>query len=304
MSVAIDLLIISVLFMFNATLVILVAGPLILLKPTRRKPAWYARFTQILEPRDAGLPQEKLSIETFDGLKLQCWFVSSPAHTKGTLLFLHGVGDCKIAGIPFARAMYTKGYNVFLYDSRQHGESEGDYCTYGFYEKFDCTAALTYLTSRTDVTIGPIGVYGTSMGAAVAIQAAANDKRIAAVVAEGSFTSLKTIFVDYQKRIIKLPWHFLRNVALVQSQRIANFKARLVSPIEDIRRLQIPVLIVHGEHDTFIKPEYSGKLFDAARPPKELLEVKGADHNSVWEAGGKPYEERISAFFEAAFRLK
>jgi hypothetical protein len=298
MVILLNLLIISILFLINATLVLLVAGPIILLKPIRRKKDWYARFTTILQPRDAGLPQEDVSVQTFDGLALSCWFVPHHDRAKGTIVFLHGVGDCKVGGVPFARFLHQNGFNVFLYDSRQHGESEGNYCTYGFYEKYDLSAVLSTVESRSDIPVGRIGVFGSSMGAAVAIQGAALDRRISAVVAEGSFASLKTIFVDYQKRIIKLPWHFLRNVALVQSQRMANFKARLVAPIEDIRRVHVPILIVHGIKDSFIKSDYSRQLFDAANEPKELYLVEGADHNDVLEVGGSAYEQKVCDFFE------
>ena len=139
-----------------------------------------------LEPKDAGLPQENVTVETFDGLKLNCWFVRQKKKARGTIIYLHGVGDCKIAGVPFARSLYDKGFNIFLYDSRQHGESEGYYCTYGFYEKHDVSAVISYLQSRTDIKIGKIGIFGTSMGGAVAIQAAAIDPRIACVISEGT----------------------------------------------------------------------------------------------------------------------
>jgi fermentation-respiration switch protein FrsA (DUF1100 family) len=297
MEIIIDLLILAVLFLIQVTFVLLVAGPSILLKPVRRKKDWYERFTSILEPRDAGLPQENLLIETFDGLKLHCWFVQQQ-RARGTILFLHGVGDCKIAGVPFARSLYRRGFNVFLYDSREHGESEGYFCTYGFYEKHDVSAVISFLLSAKNGEIGKIGVFGTSMGGAVAIQAAALDHRISAVVAEASFTSLRTIFVDYQKRIVKLPWHFLRNVALVQSQKMANFKARLVAPIEDIKRVRVPILISHGRNDSFIKVDYAQSLYDAANEPKRLIIVDHAEHNDVWEVGGPAYENAVGSFFD------
>jgi uncharacterized protein len=298
MDIFFNLLIITVLFLIQAAFVLLVAGPLILLKPVRRKKEWYVRFTNLLEPKDADLPQEEVTVETFDGLKLHCWFVSQPRKARGTVIYMHGVGDCKIGGVPFARFLFHKGFNIFLYDSRQHGESEGYYCTYGFYEKYDVSSVIRYLRSRKDMEIGKIGIFGTSMGAAVAIQAAAIDHRIDAVVAEGSYDSLRTVFVDYQKRIIKLPWHFLRNIALVQSQKLANFKARLVAPVEDIKRVNAPILIVHGKNDSFIKSEYSQRLFDAAHDPKRLLLIDGADHNDVWEKGGVLYEDAVASFFE------
>jgi uncharacterized protein len=298
MEIFLNLLIISVLFLIQAAFVLLVTGPLILLKPVRRKKEWYAKFDAFLEPKDAGLPQENIAIETFDGLKLDCWFVPQKRKNRGTIIYLHGVGDCKIGGISFARVLYDSGFNIFLYDSRQHGESEGYYCTYGFYEKYDVSTVIRYLRSRKDMKIGKIGIFGTSMGGAVAIQAAAMDPHICAVVSECSYTSLRVVFVDYQKRIIKLPWHFLRNIALVQSQKIANFKARLVSPLEDIKRIHVPIFIVHGKKDTFIKSEYSKMLFNAANEPKQLLLIDNAGHNDVWDIGGEAYKKPLIAFFK------
>ena len=298
MDILFDLLTITILFLINATFVLLVTGPLILLKPSRRKPEWYARFTDLLEPKDAGLPQENLIVNTFDGFRLHGWFIAQKQKAKGTIVYLHGVGDCRIDGIPFARALFDRGFNIFLFDLRAHGESEGYYCTYGFYEKYDIVTILSSLQSRFNTAIGKIGIYGTSMGGAIAVQAAAIDPRIAAVVSEGSFMTLRSVFVDYQKRIIKLPWHFLRNIALLQSQRMANFKARLVSPLDDIKRIHVPILIVHGKNDSFIKSEYSQKLFEAAQEPKQLLLVEGAEHTAVWKAGGVQYAETLCTFFE------
>lgn len=298
MPLLLALLIIVALFLLSAALVILVIGPLILLQPQRRTKQWYVRYTNLLEPRDAGLPQEDITIITSDGLKLSCWWVPQKRRGKGTVIYLHGVGDCKTAGVPLARLFHGHGYNVFLYDSRQHGESEGSYCTYGYYEKYDVTTVINWLGGRKNVKTGKIGVFGTSMGAAVAIQAAAVDDRIAAVVAEACFTDLRTISVDYQRRIVKLPWHFLRNVAMSRSQKIARFKARDVSPLEDVKRLSTPVLFIHGMEDRLINYEYSKALYHVAHGPKELFLVPGANHTDVWEISGSTYEKKILSFFE------
>ncbi len=288
-------LLVVFLFLFSAAVVILILGPLILLQPHRRKREWYARFTKELEPRDKGLPQEDLHITTPDGVRLSGWLVVNK-RAKGTIIYLHGVGDCKIAGVQMSAFFFEQGYNVLLYDSRHHGESGGHYCTYGFYEKHDVSTAIDYLQGREDVKIGKVGLFGTSMGAAIAVQAAAVDVRIKAVVAEASFTTLRAIAVDYQKRLIKLPWHFLRNVAFARSQRVANFKARFVSPIDDIRKLHCPILLVHGTADPFIDVQHSKDLFAAAPEPRQLLLVEGANHINVWDVGGAKYRETLGTF--------
>ncbi len=298
MTLFLVLVTLFVLFVIGAAFVILIIGPLILLQPERRTRGWYAKRSTLLEPRDAGLPEEDLSILTHDGLKLSAWFVPQRQSARGTVLYLHGVGDCKIGGVALARLFYNHGFNVFLYDSRQHGESEGNFCTYGYYEKRDVSTVIDYLEKRTDLRIGTIGIFGTSMGAAVALQAAAIDPRIRGVVAEASFTDLRTISVDYQRRIAKLPWHFLRNVAMSRSQKFARFKAREVSPLEDVKRLTTPVLFVHGTEDEFIRVQYSKILFEHATGPKDILLIEGANHNDIWDVGRIVYERKIIDFFE------
>jgi hypothetical protein len=79
---------------------------------------------------------------------------------------------------------------------------------------------------------------------------------------------------------------------------MANFKARLVAPVADIKRVHVPILIVHGKNDSFIKSDYSKLLYDAANEPKRLLLIDGAEHNNVWEVGGVTYEKSIALFFE------
>ena len=298
MSIFVALRLFVVLFLITAGAIIFVFGPLLVLQPHLRTREWYSTFTDLLEPHNADLPQEDIVLETKEGFKLSCWFVKQPETSRGTIIYLHGVGDCKIGGVSYAQLFYKRGFNVFLYDSRRHGSSEGYYCTFGFYEKYDLSLAIDYLLSRGDARIGNIGVFGTSMGAAVALQAAAIDRRIKAIVAEASFTDLRTVMVDYQKRIIKLPWHFLRNLAMSQSQRLAHFKARFVSPIHSVQSVRKPVLFIHGTDDTRIRAEYSKALYDNANQPKELFLIHKGDHTNLLNVGGSEYETRIVSFFE------
>jgi fermentation-respiration switch protein FrsA (DUF1100 family) len=208
------------------------------------------------------------------------------------------VSECKIVGLPLAAELHRRGFHVFLYDSRRHGDSGGTHCTYGFYEKHDATAVISYLLSRTDITTGRIGLFGTSMGAAVALQVAAMDSRVAAVVAESGFATLRSVFDDYQKRMIKLPWHYLRNLVIKRSEHLAHFRANAVSPLEAVAGIHIPLLISHGTADDRIKYTYSESVFRKANEPKELLLIPGARHHNMAEIGGPAYQEKILSFFE------
>jgi pimeloyl-ACP methyl ester carboxylesterase len=285
-------------FLLFVSMLIFVIGPFMLMQPYRRTADYYHRYTSLLHPSALSSDYEDLTLSTSEGIPLSCWFLRSPGGTRGTVIYLHGVSECKIAGLPVAQMLLRRGFNVFLYDSRRHGESGGAFCTYGFYEKHDTSTIISYLRSRRDITTGKIGLFGNSMGAAVAIQVTANDPRVAAVVAESGFATLRTIFDDYQKRMIKLPWHYLRNIVIKRSEYLAHFKANAVSPLDAIHRVNVPIFILHGTADELIKPRYSEAVFAHANEPKELWLIPGACHSDMVDVGGDEYKRRVVEFFE------
>ena len=297
MSLLLGIVLIIISVIVAVSLVLLVIGPVLLLQPKQRTAEWYRTRTETLHPSDLGLPYEDITLKTPDGLKLACWLIkSSPA--KGTIIILHGVSESKTAGLPLAKQLHDHNYNIFLYDSRRHGESEGKYCTYGYHEKYDTRIAIDYLLTRNDLKVGKIGLLGWSMGGAIALQVAAVDKRIAAVVAESGFSTLRTVFDDYQKRMIKLPWHYLRNIVIKRSEYLAGFKANEVAPVEAVKNIHIPIFLLHGTEDNLIKYNYSEQVYAAANQPKELWLIPGARHNDMMKVGGQEYMKRITEFFE------
>lgn len=298
MTLLLALLTAAVVFLLSVTIIILIIGPTILLQPRRRRKDFYRALHHPVTPAEMGLTYEEINVIANDGIKLNGWLVKAGLSAKGTILFLHGVGDCKIAGIPYAKLFHDHGFNAFLYDSRRHGESEGSFCTYGYYEKHDVVKIIDYLASRGDIKLGKVGIFGTSMGAAIAIQAAAIDKRIVAIVAENSFATLRSIFDDYQKRIIKIPFHYLRNIVIKRSELMAKFKANDVSPLDAVHHIHLPIIFICGEDDKHIKSRYSRLLHENTDEPKELFVIPNAHHNDTWQVAGKIYEQKLMDFFE------
>ncbi len=301
MSLLLILLLIIIAFMLTISALVFVIGPIMLLNPRRRTAEFYERRNHPTSPRELDLTFDEFFFTATDGeSKLSGWFI--PAEKpQATVIYLHGVGDNKMSGLLLAKALHKNNFNVLLYDSRAHGKSGGKYCTYGFYEKYDLRRAIDVVIERCEkhkIFVGSIGVFGTSMGAAIAIQAATIEPRISAVVSEACFATLRQITVDYQKRLMRLPWHFLRNISMKRSEIIANFKHREVSPLAAVGKVRAPIFFIHGIDDRFIKYQYSQELFVAANEPKELWFVAAAKHSDVQDVGGKEYEVRIVTFFK------
>lgn len=287
-------------FLITASALVFVVSPIMLLNPRRRGEGFYQHRGLPVSPAQLGLPFEDLRFTAADGeSQLSAWFIPAEAPI-GTVIYLHGVGDNKMSGLLLAKVLHDHHFHVLLYDSRAHGESGGRHCTYGYHEKYDVQKAVDLIRSigaERNIVVGNIGVFGTSMGAAIALQSAAIEPRIRAVVSEASFATLRQITVDYQKRLMRLPWHFLRNIAMKRSEIVGNFKHRQVSPLASVSNIHAPVFFVHGIEDKFIKYQYTQELFITANDPKELWFVAGAHHSDVHDVGKKEYEERIVRFF-------
>jgi len=208
------------------------------------------------------------------GVKLKGWWFHAP-EKRGTVVFLHGVADNRGSSIGFADHFVPRGFDVVAYDSRAHGESDGETCTYGFYEKQD----LHHVLDRVAVT--PIVLIGTSLGAAVALQEAADDRRVAAVVAVSPFSDLRTVAVE------RAPF-FASNGNIADAFQIAEaqgkFRVDEVSPLAAAARISAPTLVIHGDSDDETPPAHSQRIVAALHGPKRLILVPNARHNNVLDA--------------------
>jgi pimeloyl-ACP methyl ester carboxylesterase len=117
------------------------------------------------------LPAENVEF-VGDGVTLKGWLFRAKGERRGAIVYLHGSADNRALVAGVAKRHVPRGYDVLAYDSRAHGESTGDACTYGYCEKRDMAKAIDFLQVP-----GP-GILGVSLGAAVALQAAADDARI------------------------------------------------------------------------------------------------------------------------------
>ena len=302
MTFLLAIILAALLFLTSVTIILLIIGPTLLLRPRRRTEEYYRSKGLPTTPSDLGLGYQQFDVTMDADVKLEGWYIQADLPVRGTILYLHGVGDCKIDGLHAAKLFHDDRYNVFLYDARRHGASGGDFCTYGYYEKSDVSRVIDFLAKTVNPALKSVGIFGTSMGAAVALQAAATDKRITAVVAENSFTTLRSIFDDYQKRMIKLPLHYLRNIVILRSEFLARFRASDVSPISAVQNVHVPVLFVYGEQDHLINCKYSLQLYEAANKPKAIYPIPGATHNNTWLIGGSTYEKSVLKFFEDNLR--
>ena len=119
-------------------------------------------------PAALGLAFEEVRFQTADGLRLAGWLVPH-AGARGNVIFCHGHGRNRGHVAALLPTLHGMGLNVLSFDFRGHGESEGHTSTFGCREVDDLLAAESYLRGRCPGQ--PLFLVGTSLGAAVAIQA-------------------------------------------------------------------------------------------------------------------------------------
>lgn len=248
-------------------------------------------------PGQYGLPYEHFKLAVRGGAELDTFFVPAVGAARANLIVLHGVGSCKEKYLQYVAELVRDGYNVLLWDQRAHGKSGGKFCTYGFLEKHDVATGLAWLNEKFPQL--PTGIYGNSMGGAVAIQALAMLPELRFGLIESTFTDLPAVTQAYGRRLSGLPIpRWLTDLVLTSSARIADFPAFAIRPIDEAPRVTQPVLHIHGDADASIGIAHAHALYAAyGSEDKALFVVPDGDHADLWDKGGDGYREVWFGFF-------
>ena len=227
-------------------------------------------------PSDVGLRFEDLSLRTSDGITINGWFVPYPG-ARTTLLWLHGNGgniSHRVSRIRHSHDALKS--NILIVDYRGYGRSEGKISEEGTYR--DAMAAYDYLLTRRDVDPARIIPFGASLGAAVAVELSLQ-RKTQGLILEAPFASIR------EMARVTVPW--LPIGALITT-RYDN--------LSKVGRLEIPILILHGDRDETVPFAQGRKVFEAAREPKVFHTIPGAGHNNIDAMGGPVYFEAIADF--------
>ena len=251
-------------------------------------------------PEKVGSRAEKIEVEVEPGMRLAGGFVRADGSAKGTVLLLHGHNSCKEAMLPLAKLLAKDEFNSFAYDSRGCRESGGQYGTYGFYEKRDCSRCLDELLRRYRTEVGPVSIFGNSYGGAVAVQTMAEDQRFRCGVVESTFATLREVVRDYEKNITGVRLDALCDAALDRAGIIAHFPPDAVKPEEAARLIRCSVMVVHGTVDADVATRYGQRVFkNLSVPGSRWYPITGAGHGNLWDKGGDAYRQAVLDFLDA-----
>lgn len=243
-----------------------------------------------LNPKNLQLDYENVWFKTSDGLTLSGWFVPSKTATKKTLILLHGYPADKGDILP-ALSFLHKDYNLLLFDFRYLGESEGKYSTAGAKEVKDLLAAIQFLKSK---AIEEVGVWGFSMGGAVALMSIKKAPEIKAVVSEASYASLAQMATElFRIPVLKYPLAYLIGL---WTKIFLGIDIRNISPVKAVQNTTIPLLLIHSSTDAVIPFSHARILQKAleGNPRAEFWFHTGLAHGEL----DTEYQKRVADFFQ------
>lgn len=247
------------------------------------------------KPEDLGLKYEAVRFSSSDGVGLTGLFLfASTGPVRGTVVQFHGNGENMTSHFGFSYWLTAYGYNVFIFDYRGYGASDGSASESGAVA--DGTAALDYVRRRKDVDPERLAVWGQSLGGAIAVASVSKAKnlRLRALILESAFNSYQDMAEDVLSRSVltwALRWPLSR---LLISDR--------ESPERFSRGLPAcPTLVIAGDKDRVVPKRLSERLYAKLKSPKEFWEVPDGGHLEAFNRLGAIYRPRLAAFLDGAF---
>ena len=242
-------------------------------------------------PADIGLDYEPVRFTTDDGVTLSGWLIPAARDTRTAVIILHGFTGHRLAELAAFVPWLHEDHHVLQFDFRGHGESGPGWVTLGGFERRDVAAAVAFLRSR---GLGPLALFGVSMGATIAI-IAAPELSVAAVVADAPFAELHHP-IGNRMREVGYPLPGLGSRAIVVAAALRT-RSRLPDAIRHVARVAPrALLIIAPKEDQLISWRQGLRLFEAAGEPKELLVVDGAGHAEAYAVDPDTYRRRVTEF--------
>lgn len=226
----------------------------------------------------------------------------SPEAKRPCVVYLHGNCSSRLEAFDALPVLLPRDITVFCLDLSGSGRSEGEYISLGHHEERDLRVVLQYL--RTVDSVGPIGLWGRSMGATTSILRAAEDHNLAACVLDSAFRDLRTVAEELVNRgrfpvpkfIVTWALELIRSEVTAR----ASFDPLQLMPIECAPRALCPALFAVASDDSFVLPHHTQDLHNAWAGERTLRVFEGG-HNGIRPTW---FLEEAADFLAERLRLK
>jgi uncharacterized protein len=249
-------------------------------------------------PPPPTLGADPISFPSASGSQVHGWIAAGDAG-RGVVVLAHSVRSSRLEMADRAAFLRRAGYGVLLFDAQAHGESPGERITFGHLESRDARAAVSLVRDRSPGE--KVAYLGVSQGGAAALLGE-DPLDVDALLLEAVYPTLREAVVARIGIRLGPLAPLLAPLLLAQVQLRLGVDPDALAPIEGIRRIHEPLLLIAGEQDRHTPLAQSQRLFDAAPDPKQLWVVPGAAHVNFHRFAPEEYERRVLDFLANALR--
>ena len=246
-------------------------------------------------PDDIGLSYETHRFKVNSEVELEAWYIPH-AQSKGIILMFHGYVAPKSALLHTARIFYDMGYEIFLVDFRGSGGSNQMTTSIGYYEGDDVSKTLEYVQTR--LARMPIILYGQSMGGVAILRGIyANRTQPDAIIIESVFGNLLET-IKNRFKLMGLPAWPAAHLLVFWGSVQRGFSGFKHNPIEYAKRVDCPVMMLHGTDDKRATLAEAEVLFNNLRGKKHFERFEGLGHEPYFRNHSEQWKRSVSEFLK------
>ncbi|MGL4337378.1 MAG: alpha/beta hydrolase [Turicibacter sp.] len=251
----------------------------------------------------ANYEHETLFIESsVNGYDIEGLSIKSNKEATDVMVIVHGITSNYHEVLNSAFNYLENGYDVVVYHQRQTGKTGGEDFTFGLHELHDLEAVVEYVRSSREVR--NLGVHGYSMGAATAtMHTELNElsKNVDFYILDGPYHTMQSAVElgIIAEDVPFIPVGFAVWAGDLMTKIKSGFRYDDVLPIESVKEISVPVMLIHGLDDKTTSPSSSQAIYDAIpHSQKELWLIEGLGHCEADDIMEDEYFNRIYAFIE------
>ena len=236
--------------------------------------------------------------QAMDGVRLHGLWIPAE-NSRGTVLLAHGYRSTMLLDFHLAFELFHRiGMNILVPEQRTHGQSGGRFITFGVKESGDMQQWIHYCNRV--LTAQPMVLCGISMGASTMLYLA--DRKlpdnVKGIIADCGFTSPQEIISSVFKTVLHLPAAPSVWVAGLLARVFAGVSFTQCDSRKSLQNSRLPVLLIHGEADSFVPCEMSVQAYEACTGKKQLLTFPDAEHGQSFLADGYRYTAAVIDFLK------
>lgn len=232
-----------------------------------------------------------------DGLKLHATYFPGPDTQKIVICFHGYTSDGMHDFIGLSDYYMRNGYGMLLVDERAHGKSEGTYIGFGCLDRHDALGWIQWVIQECGPQV-QILLHGISMGGSTVLLTSSMELplQVKGIISECGFTSPKEVFTHVLHTMYHLPAFPMIQISDYVNRKKAGFGLDECNAAREVRNAKVPILLIHGDGDTFVPCEMCEKIYENCTSPKTRLIIKDAAHAECYYKDTEAYEQALDTF--------